>query len=80
MAALTLYFLCVVASYELARRDVRADGAPFVLQGGPAIPILAVAVILWFLSQATRREFAVEGIVLAVAALYYYVARRRARR
>jgi amino acid transporter len=77
VAALTLYLLCVAGSYELARRDVRMAGAPFTLPGGPAIPIMAAAVILWFLSQATLREFAVEAIVLAAAWLYYR-ARRRA--
>src|SRR3990172_1077487 len=75
-AALTLYLLCVAASYELARRDVRMAGAPFTLPGGPAIPIAAAVVILWLLSQATLREFAVEAIVLAAAALFY-IARRR---
>ena len=76
VAALTLYLLCVAASYELARRDVRMAGAPFTLPGGPAIPIAAAVVILWLLSQATLREFAVEAIVLAAAALFY-IARRR---
>jgi APA family basic amino acid/polyamine antiporter len=76
VAALTLYLLCVAASYELARRDIRSSGAPFTLPGGPAIPITAAAVILWLLSQATRREFAIEGGVLAAAA-FFYIARRR---
>jgi hypothetical protein len=30
------------------------------------VPILAGAVILWLLSQATRREFAVEAAVLEI--------------
>jgi len=64
--------MCVTASYELQRRDVRADGNPFTLPGGPLVPLLAAMVILWLLSNATRREFAVEAIVLAVAALVYF--------
>ena len=72
VAALTLYLMCVTASYELQRRDVRADGNPFTLPGGPLVPLLAAMVILWLLSNATRREFAVEAIVLAVAALVYF--------
>jgi basic amino acid/polyamine antiporter, APA family len=78
VAALTLYLMCVSASYELQRRDVRTDGAPFALPAGPLLPLLAAAVILWMLSHATRREFVVEGIVLTAAALFYLVRRKGA--
>lgn len=71
VAALTLYLMCVAASYELQRRDVRADGTPFAVPAGSLVPLLAAGVILWLLSNATRREFAVEAIVLAVASLFY---------
>jgi amino acid transporter len=74
VTALTLYLMCVVASYELQRRDVRADGAiPFAVPGGPVVPVLAAAVIVWLLSNATRREFGVEALVLAVATLFYFI-------
>jgi APA family basic amino acid/polyamine antiporter len=75
VAALTLYLTCVGAAYDLQRRDVRSGGAPFVLPGGPAVPLLAAAVIVWLLSNATRREFAVEGLVLTTAALFYFIRR-----
>jgi len=73
VAALTLYLMCVAASYELQRRDIRADGMPFAVPAGPVIPLLAAAVIIWLLSNATRREFGVEALVLAVAALFYFI-------
>jgi APA family basic amino acid/polyamine antiporter len=74
VAALTLYLMCVSASYELQRRDVRAEGGiPFAVPGGPVVPILAAAVIVWLLSNATRREFGVEALVLAVASLFYFI-------
>jgi basic amino acid/polyamine antiporter, APA family len=76
VAALTLYLMCVAASFELQRRDVRADGGiPFAVPGGPVIPILAASVIVWLLSNATRREFGVEALVLAVAAMFYFIRR-----
>jgi len=75
VAALTLYLTCVAASYDLQRRDVRAGGIPFALPAGPTIPLLAAVVIVWLLSNATRREFGVEGLVLAVAALFYFIRR-----
>ena len=55
---------------------MRSDGLPFALPAGPLVPLLAAAVILWMLSHATRREFVVEGVVLAVAALFYLVRRK----
>jgi amino acid transporter len=99
VAALTLYLMCVVASFELQRRDIRsspeplrpfdkaqgrpelAEGRraswdrPFAMPGGPVIPVAAAAVILWVLSNATRREFAVEAAVLAAASLIYSIRR-----
>ncbi|HEV2986228.1 MAG TPA: amino acid permease [Vicinamibacterales bacterium] len=73
VSALTLYLTCVAAAHELQRRDVQTGGRPFILPGGPAIPVLAAIVILWLLSNATRREFGVEALVLAVAALFYFI-------
>jgi APA family basic amino acid/polyamine antiporter len=76
VSALTLYLTCVAASFELQRRDVRSDGAPLVLPGGALIPALAIVVIIWMLSHATRREFAVEAAVLILAAAFYGIRRR----
>ncbi len=79
VGSLSLYLLCVTASYELQRRDVRAggtDGAPFVTPGGPAIQMLAGAVIVWLLSQATVKEFIIEAVVLAAASIVYALRRR----
>jgi amino acid transporter len=76
VAALTLYLMCIAASFELQRRDVRADGTPFAVPAGPLIPIAAALVILWLLSNATKREFAIEAAVLAAAALLYSIRTR----
>ena len=35
--------------------------------------MLAATAIIWLLSQATRKEFAIEAVVLAVASLIYVV-------
>jgi amino acid transporter len=75
VAALTLYLTCVAAAYQLQRRDVRAEGTPFVLPFGPAIPALAAVVIVWVLSHATAREFGVELGVLAAATAFYLLRR-----
>jgi basic amino acid/polyamine antiporter, APA family len=76
VSGLLLYALCVAASYELQRRDVRMAGQPFNLPGGMLIQAAALAGIVWLVSQATKREFVIEAAVL-VAASGYYVSRRR---
>ena len=75
VSGLLLYGLCVAASYELQRRDVRMAGTPMNLPGGILIQAAALAGIVWLVSQATRREFVIEAGVL-VAASCYYLARR----
>jgi hypothetical protein len=37
--------------------------------------MLAALVIVWLLSNATPREFAIEGLVIAVASMFYYIRR-----
>jgi amino acid transporter len=77
VGSLSLYLLCVIASYELQRRDVRGSVTPFTTPGGPLVPILAAAAIVWLLSQATAREFIIEAIVLAAASGLYFTAGKR---
>ena len=75
MAVLLLYILCCIAALVLSRRDVRGDGIPFSFPGASVIPILAVVVIIWILSHATRDEFLITGITLSVASIVYLVQR-----
>ena len=79
VSALLLYLLCVAASYELQRRDVRMAGTPFTLPGGPAIQLMAAAGILWLLLQATEREWRIQGLALGAASVYYVLRARFAR-
>jgi amino acid transporter len=73
VSALLLYLLCVVASYELQRRDVRMAGEPFTLPGGPTVQIVATCGIVWLLSQATAREWGILAVVVAAASVYYAI-------
>jgi amino acid transporter len=72
LAALVLYFLCAIAVWVLRKRDVRTDGEPFVLPGGPLIPIAAAIAIVWlFYATVGRRELiGLGGAVLAAIILY----------
>jgi amino acid transporter len=76
IAALLLYLLCCAAVIELRRRDVQDGGVPFRLPGGPLIPILAIAVILVLLSNATSAELLRVAGVLAVATVLYFFRRQ----
>jgi amino acid transporter len=73
VAVLLMYFLCCAGCWVLLQRDVRADGEPFNFPGMKIVPALAIIAIIWILSHATVREFAVTGIVLALASIVYLI-------
>lgn len=73
VAVLLMYLLCFAGAWLLMRRDIRADGEPFLFPGAQFFPILAVIATIWILSYATMREFTVAGIVLAAASILYGV-------
>ncbi len=76
VAVLLMYLLCCTACWFLVQRDIRADGQPFTFPGMKIVPALAIAAIIWILAHATVREFAVNGIVLAIASVLYVVRRQ----
>jgi basic amino acid/polyamine antiporter, APA family len=79
VAVLSMYFLCCAAAWQLARRDVRTAGEPFVVPGGAAVPVAACAAVAWLLSHATLEEFEVEGAVLVAATMIFLLQRLRRR-
>jgi hypothetical protein len=62
---------CCLATLVLRRRDVRADGAPFRVPGGPVVPLITTGFILWLLTSAGKSEVLVVGAILAVASGLY---------
>lgn len=77
VSILLVYLATCLASIQLSRRDVRADGAPFHLPGGPVIPLLACLVVIWMLTSASRREFMSVGVALVIASVLYAIRPRR---
>lgn len=71
VAILFLYAGCALATLALRRRDVRLEQPPFVAPGGRVVPLLAFAVTLWLLAQATWQEFAACGAVVVAVSLLY---------
>ena len=56
LAALALYFLCAASTLILRRRNVRSDGDPFVIPGGPTVPVLACVAIAWLFYETVNNE------------------------
>ncbi len=56
LAALSLYFLCALSTLQLRRRNVRSDGDPFVIPGGPVVPVLACIAVVWLGFETLRNE------------------------
>lgn len=72
VSGLVLYLMCVAASFELQRRDVRMGGTPFNLPGGIVIQLLAAGGIAWFLWQAPN-DVLVQIEVLGLATVFYAI-------
>jgi basic amino acid/polyamine antiporter, APA family len=73
---------CCLAVLELRRAGVRAmresrasetGRAPFRVPGGPIIPLLASAVVVWLLTSARAVEFLAAAGVVAIAAVLYWL-------
>src|SRR5205823_5593463 len=62
VAVLLMYFLCCAGCWFLVQRNIRSDGEPFNFPGMKIVPALAIIAIVWILSHATVREFAVTEI------------------
>jgi amino acid transporter len=70
---LLVFLGCCLATVVLRRRDVRADGTPFRVPGGPVVPLITTGFILWLLTSAGRSEVLVVGAILAVTSVIYIV-------
>lgn len=74
LATLLVYLACCVAAFELRRRNIQTgEGIPFRIPGGPVVPILASAVVIWLISSATRAEFMALGWMIAVSTVLFFV-------
>jgi len=80
VAILLMYLLCCASCWLLVQRDVRSDGKPFNFPGMKIVPALAIIAIIWILAHATIHEFAVTGIVLVVASIFYLIRARIGRK
>jgi basic amino acid/polyamine antiporter, APA family len=73
LAALALYFLCAIATLVLRKRDVRMDGQPFVIPGGPLVPIAALVAIVWLFFETVSGKDGgdqLKGMIVALVVIF----------
>jgi basic amino acid/polyamine antiporter, APA family len=63
---------CCLAVLKL-RRSTEAANAPFRVPGGPIVPLLASAVVVWLLASARPVEFLATAAVVAIAGVLYWL-------
>jgi len=71
-----MYGFVGVAAWRAQARDLRERGEPFLLPGGPAIPLVAVAAMVAIVTTLKPDEWA--AILIALAALVAIYAGLRA--
>jgi basic amino acid/polyamine antiporter, APA family len=76
LSILVLYGTCCIATWQLRRRDVRADRAPFRVPMPGVVIVLACVVIGWMLTSVTVAEWAAFGIALGIASTIFLFRRR----
>jgi len=74
LASLSVYIVIALAAWRLRARNVRLEGDPFNLPGGPLVPLLACAAIgAVIVATVSKAEVAALAIALAVASVIYGV-------
>jgi amino acid transporter len=75
VAVLLMYAIVAAGVLMLRRKGVRGEGAPFVVPGGPVVPVLAVLVLVRLIASATAQEFMATAVTLAAAAGLHFASR-----
>ena len=76
-AVCLVYLGVCAAAWRLQRRDVRGEGRPFMLRGGPLIPLIGCAGLALVLATLHRKEWLAIGYALAAVIVLYGVVRWR---
>jgi amino acid transporter len=75
---LIVYLICCLAAIQLQRRDIRNEGAmPFNVPGGPVIPVIASAIVVWLMTASTRDEVVAMGVMLLAETVLFLLMRVR---
>jgi APA family basic amino acid/polyamine antiporter len=80
VAILLVYLACCIGAAMLRRRNVGADGTPFLMPGGAVVPWVAAVLIGALLIRGSRTAWLLNGAVIAIATLGYLLRRGRGTR
>jgi APA family basic amino acid/polyamine antiporter len=70
-SSLLIYLGIVLATLKLRKDTSNAPVAAFKVRGGPIIPILAICVVIWLLSNLSRAELIAFAIFVLVCSVLY---------
>lgn len=70
-----VYVLVSIAAWRAQRIDLRERGKPFVLWGGPLVPLLGLVAMLLIVATLSGKEWMAIGVALAGLVLVYGVLR-----
>ncbi len=70
---LVLYMICCLGVLRLRARQYADGEKPFVVPGGPVVPIAAAVIIVWLLSTLAFKEMVATAVFVGIAALVFYV-------
>ena len=70
-STLVMYLVTAIAVLVLRRRSVTVGKPPFVIPGGPVVPLIAAVAIVAVLSTLAWRELAAIGVMLAASSVLF---------
>ncbi|HTD27840.1 MAG TPA: APC family permease [Xanthomonadaceae bacterium] len=70
-----VYIGVCIAAWYLQRHDLHGEGKPFMLYGGPIIPLIGCISMGWILSTMERNEWLAMGGAMVVVIFVYGVVR-----
>ena len=78
IATLIVYLICCLATIQLHRLNIRDEGAiPFKVPGGPVIPVVASAIVVWLMTASTREEVLAMVVMLVIETVLFLLIRAR---
>ncbi|MGH7584116.1 MAG: APC family permease [Gemmatimonadales bacterium] len=77
-ATLLLYLIVVLGLFRLRARNVQAERQPFIVPGGPLVPLAAAAVVIGVLAGLGWSDFRALAIFVAIALVVAWLYRRTA--
>ena len=71
-STLLIYLGVVLATFKLRKKDSTKSEKTFRIPGGFIVPLLATCVIIWLLSNLTKREFVGIAIFISIFSVIYF--------